>query len=139
MERLYRIGEIATLTAVPIRRLHYYHRIGLLIPSHYSKRGCRLYTEQDLFRLQQILTLRRLGYSYRQVTAIQEVECLAALRIQQAIVRNRITELERIEALLGTLLSRRLASGQWAWELLVQVSILAHVRVEEIGGKIAPK
>jgi MerR family transcriptional regulator, thiopeptide resistance regulator len=61
--RTYQVKEMARLTGVTVRTLHYYHEIGLLIPKEHTRSGYRLYSEQDLFRLQQILIGRELGMS----------------------------------------------------------------------------
>ena len=55
MERLYRVGEFTALTGVSIRTLHHYDQIDLVHPSGYSEGGHRLYSENDLLRLQQVL------------------------------------------------------------------------------------
>src|SRR5215208_3975928 len=62
MGRYYRVGEVAALTRVSVRTLHHYDRIGLLRPAQHSAGGYRLYGESELLRLQQILTLRYLGF-----------------------------------------------------------------------------
>ena len=67
MGRYYRVGEVATLTRVSVRTLHHYDRIGLLRPALHSAGGYRLYEESDLLRLQQILTLRYLGFPLKQI------------------------------------------------------------------------
>ncbi len=50
-----------------MRTLHHYDEIGLLSPSHRSGSGYRLYTEADVVRLQQIRSLRTLGFSLEEV------------------------------------------------------------------------
>jgi MerR family transcriptional regulator, thiopeptide resistance regulator len=62
VERRYRVGELASLTGVSVRTLHHYDQIGLLKPSAHSEGGYRLYSENELLRLQQILMLRYLGF-----------------------------------------------------------------------------
>jgi DNA-binding transcriptional MerR regulator len=68
---LYRVGEVARRTGVTVRTLHHYDEIGLLSPSHRAGGGHRLYTAADLGRLQQVLSLRQLGFSLNEVR-----ECL---------------------------------------------------------------
>jgi len=65
--RTYRIGEVAALAGVSVRSLHHYEDIGLLCPSGRTAAGYRLYTDQDVLRLQQILIGRRLGLSLEDV------------------------------------------------------------------------
>jgi MerR family transcriptional regulator, thiopeptide resistance regulator len=59
----WKVGELAKRTGVSVRALHHYDEIGLLSPSHRSEAGYRLYTETDVARLQQIRSLRALGFS----------------------------------------------------------------------------
>lgn len=61
--RHYRVKEVARLANVTVRALHHYDRIGLLTPAQRSPKGYRLYDEQDLLRLQQIVVGRALGMS----------------------------------------------------------------------------
>jgi DNA-binding transcriptional MerR regulator len=66
----YTIGHIAKLAHVSVRTLRHYDRIGLLHPSAHSEAGYRLYSSQDLERLQRILCYRQLGFSLRQIKAL---------------------------------------------------------------------
>jgi MerR family transcriptional regulator, thiopeptide resistance regulator len=59
----WKVGELARRTGVSVRALHHYDEIGLLSPSHRSESGYRLYAEADVVRLQQIRSLRTLGFS----------------------------------------------------------------------------
>jgi DNA-binding transcriptional MerR regulator len=62
-EPLWKVGELAKRTGVSVRTLHHYDEIGLLVPSHHTLSGHRLYTGADVARLQQILSLKQLGFS----------------------------------------------------------------------------
>jgi DNA-binding transcriptional MerR regulator len=57
---VYRVSEVAALAGVSVRTLHHYDAIGLLAPSARSGAGYRLYSRDDLLRLQQILIGREL-------------------------------------------------------------------------------
>lgn len=61
--RTYQVKEVAKLSGVSVRALHHYDSIGLLAPRARSEAGYRLYDEDDLLRLQQILIGRELGLS----------------------------------------------------------------------------
>jgi MerR family transcriptional regulator, thiopeptide resistance regulator len=63
----WKVGELARRTGVSVRTLHHYDEIGLLSPSHRSESGYRLYTETDVVRLQQIRSLRTLGFSLEEI------------------------------------------------------------------------
>jgi DNA-binding transcriptional MerR regulator len=59
--RTYQVKEVAQLAGLTVRALHHYDSIGLLVPSSRSTAGYRLYDDDDLLRLQQILIGRELG------------------------------------------------------------------------------
>ena len=125
MGRLLRVGEVAAVTRVSIRTLHHYDRIGLVRPAARSAAGYRLYAAGDLLRLQQTLTLRFLGFPLAKIgelLARPDFDLVASLRIQRGALRDRIAELERIEAALDRLVEGRLATGEWDWELVAEAS-----------------
>src|SRR5690606_1513284 len=49
------------IAGVSVRTLHHYDTLGLLVPTRRSAAGYRLYDDDDLLRLQQILIGRELG------------------------------------------------------------------------------
>jgi DNA-binding transcriptional MerR regulator len=65
--RHYQVKEVAEQSGLSIRALHHYDAIGLLVPSGRTAAGYRLYTEDDLLRLQQILIGRELGLSLEEI------------------------------------------------------------------------
>ena len=139
MERRYRVGQFAALTGVSIRTLHHYDRLGLLRPSGYSEAGYRLYSGRDLLRLQQILTLRYLGFPLKRIRALLErpdFDLVASMRVQRRALRDRIAELERIEAALAELVERHLATGRWEWELAVKASASVQDGLAQKGDKM---
>ncbi|MEO7001144.1 MAG: MerR family transcriptional regulator, partial [Ktedonobacterales bacterium] len=139
-ERPYQVGEFAALTGVSIRTLHHYDQLGLLRPSHRSAAGYRFYTEQDLLRLQQILTLRYLGFALQQIHDLldrADFDMLASLVIQRRVLRDRIRELERIDTALGELLQRRQATGHWEWALVAQTSATVQAELEQRGPQMS--
>ena len=125
MGRYYRVGEVATLTRVSVRTLHHYDRIGLLRPATHSSGGYRLYGEADLLRLQQILTLRYLGFPLKRIGDLldrTDFDLVASLRVQRLALQDRIEELERVSAAIGELVDQRLATGEWSWDLVIEAS-----------------
>lgn len=65
--RTYKISEVASAAGVSVRTLHYYDEIGLLKPSGRTEAGYRLYTDEDLLRLQQVLLQREFGMTLEEV------------------------------------------------------------------------
>jgi DNA-binding transcriptional MerR regulator len=62
-----KVGELARRTGLTIRTLHHYDEIGLLQPTLHTESGHRLYTAGDVARLQQVLSLRQLGFSLEEI------------------------------------------------------------------------
>lgn len=63
------VGDLAKLTGVTVRALHHYDEIGLVRPSQRSAAGYRLYSDDDVQRLHQVLLLRELGMPLDQIAA----------------------------------------------------------------------
>lgn len=62
-----KVGELARRTGLTVRTLHHYDEIGLVKPSQHTESGHRLYTAADIARLQQVRSLRQLGFSLDEV------------------------------------------------------------------------
>lgn len=67
---MHSITDIATLTGVSQRTLHYYDEIGLLRPTATTDAGYRLYDDDALERLQHILLFRELGFPLKDIRRI---------------------------------------------------------------------
>ncbi|MDC7232188.1 MAG: MerR family transcriptional regulator [Spirochaetales bacterium] len=64
----YSIGEMARITGVTKKTLHHYDRISLLSPEGREENGYRVYTVENLIRLQQVLFFKELGFSLKQIS-----------------------------------------------------------------------
>ncbi len=70
MRQLLQIGEVAKLIGVSPKTIRYYHEIGLLAEPKRTESGYRLYTAQDLLRLQHIRRLRSPGLPLERIGEI---------------------------------------------------------------------
>lgn len=61
------VGEVAKKMGVTVRTLQYYDKEGVFSPSAESEGGRRLYTDKDLVKLHQILSLKSLGFSLEDI------------------------------------------------------------------------
>ncbi|MGI8825927.1 MAG: hypothetical protein ACR2JC_09820 [Chloroflexota bacterium] len=57
------------------------------------------------------------------------------MRIQRNALRERISELQRIDEVLGELLDHRRAGGRWDWELVTRVSAAVQQGLVQKGDK----
>lgn len=93
------ISQVARLTCISIRTLQYYDEIGLLKPSELTASGYRLYNDEALQTLQQILFFKELGFSLKEIKEILEnpdFDRIAAFKKQKELFllkRNRINRL----------------------------------------------
>jgi pimeloyl-ACP methyl ester carboxylesterase/DNA-binding transcriptional MerR regulator len=76
-----KVGELAQRTGLTVRTLHHYDGIGLLRPSLHTEAGYRLYTAGDIARLQQVLSLRQLGFSLDEVRGCLDRPGFSALEV----------------------------------------------------------
>src|SRR5215469_14903228 len=67
MQGQWKVGELARRTGLTVRTLQYYDDIGLLRSSYRTQSGHRLYVGQDIARLQQIVSLREVGFSLDEI------------------------------------------------------------------------
>lgn len=63
----WKVGELARATGLTVRTLHHYDQIGLLKPSKRTEKGHRVYGDADVARLQQVTSLRQLGFPLEQI------------------------------------------------------------------------
>lgn len=97
----YTVGEVAKLAHVSVRTLHHYDEVGLLEASERSRAGYRLYSDDDLATLQQVLFYKELGIG---LDEIRELMADPAFDRREALVSQRdqvARQLERLEALRG--------------------------------------
>lgn len=96
---LYHTKEFAKKSCVSVRTLQFYDKKGLLSPSEYSETGYRLYSDDDLVRLQQILALKYLGFSLSEIKALVQEggsELRIALRAQKNMMLDKRRQIDSI-------------------------------------------
>ena len=93
------VGELAKKMGVTIRTLQYYDKEGLLSPSAESEGGRRLYTDKDIVLLHQILSLKSLGFSLKDIKSrlisLKTPDDVAKALTEQAdVLRKNIEQLK---------------------------------------------
>ncbi|WP_219834828.1 MerR family transcriptional regulator [Paenibacillus sp. R14(2021)] len=111
MTQRWKVGELARIAGLTVRTLRYYDGIGLFSPSGHSESGHRLYTEADLTRLQQILSLKELGLSLDEMKSVltggqyslSDIVSLQITRIQQQVIvqQKLLRQLEHVARLMA--------------------------------------
>ncbi len=97
--KAYTVSQLAGMAGVSVRTLHHYDQIGLLKPSARTEAGYRLYQEQDLLRLQQILFFKELDLPLDEIRSILDdpgFDPLQALEQHRQLLQQRMVRLTRL-------------------------------------------
>lgn len=96
------IGELSRRTGIPVKTLRFYSDEGLLPPSERSRSGYRLYSEQDVLRLDLIRTLREAGLGLATIRSVlrRDMPLADALRLRLTAVEANIAALQHVAAAL---------------------------------------
>lgn len=102
------VGEVAKKMGVTVRALQYYDREGVFSPSCISDGGRRLYSDNDIVKLHQILTLKSLGFSFdeiknRLIAIDTPQKAIDALMEQSIAIKGQIDVLAQSLQAIGLL------------------------------------
>lgn len=105
----YSSGQFAKKAHVTLRTIRYYDKQNILVPSARTPSGARLYTDEDLAKLQQILLLKYLGFSLEDIremtlASADQQYLLESMRVQKKLVQERIEQMQAVnEAIDSTM------------------------------------
>lgn len=107
-EGYFTVGELAKKMDTTVRTLQYYDKEGLLTPSSQSEGGRRLYTDKDMMKLHQIISLKSLGFSLDDIkNRLSSLDTPAdvadALTEQAAAIRKKMQSLSESLTAIETL------------------------------------
>ena len=97
------VKEISKITGISIRTLRYYDEIGLLKPARVTEAGYRLYDDQELEKLQEILFYRELEIPLSDIKKIMEnpeYDKQKALTVQKSLLERKRNRLNGIIELI---------------------------------------
>ncbi|MCG7336667.1 MerR family transcriptional regulator [Sporosarcina sp. ACRSM] len=98
-----KVKEVAQLTGVSVRTLHHYDDIGLLTPDDTTEAGYRLYSDDNLATLQQILFFRELGFSLKKIKELLDSPSFDRQEALEMQRRMLIEERERLDRVIETI------------------------------------
>src|SRR5438477_656841 len=99
----YTVKQVAAMSGVSVRTLHFYDETGLLKPAYHGTNGYRFYEEPQLLTLQQILFYRELGFVLKQIKRIlsrADLEKIVALQSHRKVLRKNVA---RTKTLIRTI------------------------------------
>lgn len=128
---MYTVGELARMAGVSARTLRFYDQAGLMKPSAVTDAGYRLYGDEALSELSQILFFRELDFSIDEILHIRsspEYDALGALKKQVSLLTMRRDRLNGLIALAG-----RALKG----EVIMELNAFDMSEIEEAKAKYA--
>lgn len=123
-ENLWQTEEFARRTKVTVRTLHYYDRLGLLKPQKRNAKGFRLYGKQEFARLQQITTLKFIGFPLKKIREIlrqQQLDLSETLKLQRKIIEAQAHRLNLALKAIERAEKTFAANGETDWESFRQI------------------
>jgi DNA-binding transcriptional MerR regulator len=90
----YTVKQVAAMSGVSVRTLHFYDETALLKPAYTKANGYRIYEEAQLLMLQQILFYRELGFELKRIKPIlgqAKFQKAAALRSHRKVLEQNVT------------------------------------------------
>lgn len=118
------IKEFSKLSNVSVRTLHHYDKIGLLKPSIRLPNGYRLYAEEDLLKLQQIIALKFFGFELSQVQSLlnnKDLDALAHFHGQKQSIENQIMQLTKASQTLEEIILTLENERSIHWDKIIQL------------------
>ncbi len=100
------ISQVAELTGISTRTLQYYDEIGLLKPSKLTGSGYRLYDDEAMQKLQQILFFKELGFKLKEIKEIlqkPDFDRIKAFKRQKELLLLKRNRTDRLIQLLSHL------------------------------------
>ena len=105
------------LAHVSVRTLHHYDEIGLLKPSLRSSGNYRLYSEDDLFRLQCITALKSFGFNLQHIKLLlqEHGDVASQLLGQKSCLEQQIASLQLTVSIINRLEEQAHSTGTIPW------------------------
>jgi DNA-binding transcriptional MerR regulator len=123
-EQLFQASEFAERANVTVRALHHYDRLGLLKPSARSAAGYRLYSARDFVRLQQIVTLKFIGFPLKEIKNLLErasFDLPTALRQQREVIEEKQRRLDMAAQAIARVEGVLAAQSEPDWEAFAKI------------------
>jgi len=130
MTKHYQIKAFSQLTQVTIKALRHYDKIGLLTPSARSESGYRLYSRNDLFRLQQITTLKFMGFSLTAIKTLlnnPEFDWQQSLGQQADALAKSAEKINKASGLLKFVAATLAQEDRIEWDSLISIIGVLHM------------
>lgn len=130
------VKQVAALTGVSVRTLQYYDEIGVFKPTEVTEAGYRLYDDEALKTLQQVLFFKELDFplkDIREIMADPGFDRARAFKKQRELLKVRRDRLDKLLALLDKLEKGEACASFDAFDLSEYLQILEEFKTENAG------
>lgn len=136
---MFTIGQVAKRYALSRSTLLYYDKIGILVPSGRSDSNYRLYSEDDLKKMDRIVLFRSAGLSLDSIPSLLEEsgdDLSSSLEARLFTINSEIQRLrDQQKVILNILENEKLLKGTRLITKEIWVSILRAAGLDETGMK----
>lgn len=127
------VGEVAKKLGITVKTLHHYDKLKLVRPSGESEGGRRLYSDKDIYKIHQVLSLKKLGFSLEEIKQKlkpldKPSDVVAELEIQYNQIIKKIESFTKVKDLIFRLIKDMKGVEEINWKKL---AILATVLSEQ--------
>ncbi|MGH0543206.1 MerR family transcriptional regulator [Bacillus cereus] len=122
------INKVGELTGVTVRTLRYYDKIGLLKPASKTEGGHRLYTNEEIKKLQQVQFLKKFGFPLQEIKHMLDFnkwDWSDSLKSQLSYVINEQENLKKIELSLREMINGIAIEGEESWIAIQKIMQLS--------------
>lgn len=127
------VKQVAALTGVSVRTLQYYDEIGVLKPTEVTGAGYRLYDDEALKTLQQVLFFKELDFPLKDIKTIMEdpdFDKTAAFKKQKTLLQVKRDRLDKLLTLLDKLEKGESCVSFEAFDLSEYMQMLEQFKAE---------
>ena len=125
----YTVKQLAAMSGVSVRTLHFYDETALLKPAYTKANGYRIYEEAQLLTLQQILFYKELGFELKRIKKIlgqAKFQKTAALRSHRRVLEGNVIRMRTlIETIDKTIKHVKGTTKMKSEELFIGFSVAA--------------
>lgn len=97
------VKEVADLVGISVRTLHHYDEIGLLKSEKTTETGYRVYSDESLETLQQILFFKELGFPLKKIRSILDSPSFDRLKALELQCKMLLEKRSRLDQMIDTI------------------------------------
>ena len=117
------VNGLSKMTGLGVQTLHYYDRIDLLKPSMRQANDYRLYSEEDLVRVQQILALKSFGFKLSVIKRVlsKEITPMEQFKSQVKILDEKAESLLAASAVMKAIIAEHKNDKSIPWKKTIEL------------------